>query len=94
MSTNALAVKQADMILTNAQIYGHKNANTIAIHDGTIVFVGKAKTMDTFRNKHTEIIDLEQAYVMPGFIDNHNHVFEAASEVGGNCELDMDASLE
>ncbi|MGM8891982.1 amidohydrolase family protein, partial [Psychrobacter sp. 1Y1] len=24
----------------------------------------------------------------------HNHVFEAASEAGSNCELDMDASLE
>ncbi|STY91822.1 Uncharacterised protein [Vibrio anguillarum] len=31
---------------------------------------------------------------MPGFIDNHNHVFEAASGAGGNCELSMDASLE
>ncbi|KAF1076733.1 amidohydrolase [Halodesulfovibrio sp. MK-HDV] len=94
MSPNAMAVEQADMILTNAQIYGHKNADTIAIHNGNIVFVGKAKAMDTYRNKHTEIINLEQAYVMPGFIDNHNHVFEAASEIGGNCELDMDASLE
>ena len=31
---------------------------------------------------------------MPGFIDNHNHVFEAASELGGNCELDSEATLE
>ena len=27
-------------------------------------------------------------------LDNHNHVFEAASEAGGNCELSLDASLE
>jgi predicted amidohydrolase YtcJ len=94
MSPNALAVEQADMILTNAKIYGHDNADTIAIHDGNIVFVGKAAEANTYRNKKTEFIDLEQAYVMPGFIDNHNHVFEAASEAGSNCELDMDASLE
>jgi len=94
MSSNALAVEQADMILTNAKIYGHDNADAIAIHDGHIVFVGKAAEADTYRNKNTELIDLEQAYVMPGFIDNHNHVFEAASEAGSNCELDMDASLE
>ena len=94
MSPNALAVEQADMIFTNAKIYGHDNADAIAIHDGNIVFVGKAAEADKYRNKKTEFIDLEQAYVMPGFIDNHNHVFEAASEAGSNCELDMDASLE
>ncbi len=94
MSPNVMAVKQADMILTNAKIYGHDNADTIAIHDGNIMFVGKATEADAYRNKKTELIDLEQAYVMPGFIDNHNHVFEAASEAGSNCELDMDASLE
>ncbi|WP_017219756.1 amidohydrolase [Moritella dasanensis] len=86
--------KKADMILTNANIYGHDNANTIAIRDGNIVFIGKGNASAAYRAKGTEIIDLEQAYVMPGFIDNHNHVFEAASEAGGNCELDMDASLE
>lgn len=94
ISSSALAVEQANMILTNAKVYGHKDADTIAIHDGKIIFVGKAKAIDTHSTKHTEIIDLKQAYIMPGFIDNHNHVFEAASKVGGNCELNMDASLE
>ncbi|MDE8604319.1 amidohydrolase family protein [Marinomonas sp. RSW2] len=94
MSTNALAVEQADMILTNAKIYGHDNADAIVIHKGNIVFVGKATEANTYRTTKTELIDLEQAYVMPGFIDNHNHVFEAASEAGGNCELDRDALLE
>ncbi|MGF1750001.1 amidohydrolase [Vibrio cionasavignyae] len=94
MSLNALAVEKADILLTNAKIYGHDNADAIAIHDGSIQFVGKAAEAKLYRNKNTEVIDLEQAYVMPGFIDNHNHVFEAASEAGGNCELSMDASLD
>lgn len=94
VSSNALAVQYADMILTNANIYGHNNADTIAIHDGYIMFVGKATKADTYRNQDTEVIDLEQAYIMPGFIDNHNHVFEAASEAGSNCTLNVDASLE
>jgi len=85
---------KADMILTNANIYGHAKANSIVIRDGKIVFIGKSKASTAYRTKDTEMVDLEQAYVMPGFIDNHNHVFEAASEAGGNCELDMDASLE
>jgi predicted amidohydrolase YtcJ len=94
MSSNALATENADTILTNAKIYGYEEANTIAIHDGNIVFVGNGTDAKPYRNQNTEIIDLEHAYVMPGFIDNHNHVFEAASEAGGNCELSMDASLE
>lgn len=94
ISSNALAFTRTDMILTNARIYGHENANTIVIHDGTIAFVGHKQSMDAYRNRNFDILDLEQAYVLPGFIDNHNHVFEAASEVGGNCELGMDASLE
>ncbi|MCY9853402.1 amidohydrolase [Vibrio mediterranei] len=94
MSSNALAVKKADMILTNAKIYNHENADAIVVHDGNILFVGKASDAKKYRGKNTEVIDLEQGYVMPGFIDNHNHVFEAASEAGGNCELSMDASLE
>ncbi|EMR34356.1 amidohydrolase [Vibrio harveyi] len=94
MSSNALAVEKADMILTNAKIHGHENADAIAVHDGNILFVGKASDAKKYRNKNTEVIDLEHGYVMPGFIDNHNHVFEAASEAGGNCELSMDASLE
>lgn len=94
VSSNALAVENADMILTNAKVYGHENADAIAIRNGNILFIGKTAQAKTYRNKNTEVIDLEQAYVMPGFIDNHNHVFEAASEAGGNCELSMDASLE
>ncbi|MGF1700428.1 amidohydrolase [Photobacterium makurazakiensis] len=90
----AQAVGAADILLTNAKIYAHSSADTIAIHDGKIVFVGNAAAAASYRQKSTEVIDLEQAFVMPGFIDNHNHVFEAASEAGGNCELDMDASLE
>ncbi len=94
MSSNVLAVQYADMILTNANIYGHDSADTIAINDGNIMFVGKATKADVYRSQDTEVIDLEQAYIMPGFIDNHNHVFEAASEAGGNCTLNLDASLK
>lgn len=94
ISPTVLAVEPADIILTNAKIYGYNNADTIAIHEGNIMFVGKAVAANIYRDKKTEFIDLEQAYVMPGFIDNHNHVFEAASDAGSQCELDAYASLE
>lgn len=94
MSPNILANEQADTILTNAKIYGHDRADTIAIGNGNILFIGNAKQAQAFQTKKTELIDLERAYVMPGFIDNHNHVFEAASDAGSHCELNLDASLE
>ncbi|MGR5456540.1 amidohydrolase family protein, partial [Vibrio alfacsensis] len=66
----------------------------IAIQDGKIQSIGDLLHIKSYQDKHTEIIDLKEAYVLPGFIDNHNHVFEAASEAGGNCALGLDATLE
>ncbi|WP_076414509.1 amidohydrolase [Shewanella sp. UCD-KL12] len=83
----------ADLIMTNAVIYGHQSADTLAVYDGNIVYIGNEDGVNGYRNAQTQVIDLEHAFVMPGFIDNHNHVFEAASSAGGNCELNMDASL-
>ncbi len=38
ISNNLLAVDYADTILTNANIYGHKYANSIAIRNGDTLF--------------------------------------------------------
>ena len=89
-----LAADTANTILFNGIVYGHSNADAIAIKNGKIVDIGTTAKMRAYRTQSTQLIDLEQAFVLPGFIDNHNHVFEAASEVGGNCELDMNASLK
>ena len=94
VSSFGFASQQADTILTNASIYGHDRADTIVIDKGKIVLLGSDKEANSYRTKTTEVIDLEQAYVMPGFVDNHNHVFEAASEAGGSCELSMDGTLK
>jgi predicted amidohydrolase YtcJ len=94
MSAHTFATGTADMVLTNANIYGYQSADSIAIANGKILYIGKSAESDKLTNRHTEVIDLEGAYVMPGFVDNHNHVFEAASEAGGQCELSMNAGLE
>lgn len=94
MSPYSIASQNADTILTNASIYGVEQADSIVIGDGKIVFVGSASQAQNYRSSSTQVIDLEEAFVLPGFIDNHNHVFEAASEVGGGCELNMDGSLQ
>ncbi|WP_454442334.1 amidohydrolase [Vibrio bathopelagicus] len=84
----------ADQIFTNANIYGHRESDSIVTHNGKIMFIGDREQAQTFKGLNTDVIDLENAFVLPGFIDNHNHVFEAASELGGNCELDSEATLE
>ncbi|MEZ9052126.1 amidohydrolase [Vibrio sp. 10N.261.49.A5] len=84
----------ADQIFTNADIYGHRESDSIVTHKGKIIFIGDHAQAQSFQGQSTDVIDLESAFVLPGFIDNHNHVFEAASELGGNCELDSEATLE
>lgn len=93
--TPSLAQNQtADQIFTNADIYGHRESDSIVTHQGKIIFIGNLSQTQSFQGTQTDVIDLENAFVMPGFIDNHNHVFEAASELGGTCELDSEATLE
>ncbi|MCA3926143.1 amidohydrolase [Vibrio vulnificus] len=93
LSFSTLASSPAETLLINAEVYGHPQADSIAIAQGKIIAIGKQQQLQRFIDAQTEKIDLHQAYVMPGFIDNHNHVFEAASEVGGDCELNANADL-
>ncbi|CAH7310935.1 Amidohydrolase [Vibrio chagasii] len=91
---SAVQNQAADQIFTNADIYGHRESDSIITHDGKIIFIGDLEQTKTFQGQNTDVIDLGNAFVLPGFIDNHNHVFEAASELGGACELDSEATLE
>ena len=83
------SAQSADTIITNAVIYTGQGtrAEALAIQNGLIVFIGSAQAAEVFREDDTNIIDMQQAFVMPGFVDNHNHIFEGASEAGGNCEV-------
>lgn len=87
----------ADTLLTNAHIYGYPQASSLGISDGKIVHIGNNQQTMGYMAEHvgsqTQVIDLEGAYVMPGFIDNHNHVFEATGDIGSDCLLDEAHSL-
>ncbi|QSX37794.1 amidohydrolase [Shewanella sedimentimangrovi] len=84
----------ADTIITNASIYGYDTADSLAIRDGKIVEIGSKTRVMEYASPRTQLLDLEGAFLMPGFIDNHNHVFEAASDIGSDCLLDKDRDLD
>ncbi|GGE61760.1 amidohydrolase [Priestia taiwanensis] len=87
-----------DVVFKNGTIYTSNEkqdmVEAIAIKDGKITFVGSNKDVEKFINKGTQVIDLKGNLVLPGFIDNHNHLFEAKSPAAGNCEVSPDDSLQ
>ena len=86
VNTTAKVDKSA-IVLTNAVIYQHQAADTMVIKDGRIAFIGNAETAQKQYPNLSNWQDLEGAFIGPGFIDNHNHVFEADAEIGGDCDL-------
>ena len=92
----AFDAKIADRIFVNAKVYTANPAQpfseAVAIKDQTILFVGSDNDAAEFMGDATETIDLKGKLLLPGFIDIHNHIFEAASEAGGNCELSAEAT--
>ncbi len=88
------ALSAADLIISDVMIYGHDSAEAIAIEDGRILYIGSQSEAERFEAATTEVLDMAGAMVLPGFVDNHNHLFEAASEAGGFCELSYDGTPE
>lgn len=75
------------MAFTNAAIYQHSNADTLVVQGNQIAFIGTAAEAQAKFPNLNNWQDLEKAFIGPGFIDNHNHVFEADAEIGGDCDL-------
>ncbi|MGW6835659.1 amidohydrolase [Streptomyces sp. NPDC054949] len=68
----------ADLLLTGARIHtvdpDLPEAEALAVHDGTIVWVGPDAEAEAWAGPDTERIDAGGRLVLPGFIDAHNHV--------------------
>lgn len=84
---SAAVTELSAVVYTNAVIYQHQGANTLVVKDGRIAFIGDAATAQKQYPHANNWHDLDGAFVGPGFIDNHNHVFEAEAEIGGDCDL-------
>lgn len=67
--------KSADLILTNGHIYlaneSFDTASTIIVKDGKILAIGNDSLLNEYQSKET--VNLNGAYVYPGFNDAHCH---------------------
>lgn len=67
----------ADTILLNGNIYtvdeAMPRAEAIAIRDGLIQQVGTNEEIEKLKGEHTQVIDLQGRFAMPGFIEGHGH---------------------
>ncbi len=67
----------ATLILKNAQFFtaenDEKTVSAIAVRGDRIVFVGDEKDVEKWVGDSTKIMDLQGAFVMPGFIEGHGH---------------------
>ena len=67
----------ADVILHNGIIYtvneAQPYAEAVAIKDGRFVGVGSESEMNAYLGDDTEVIDLQEHFVVPGLVDAHTH---------------------
>jgi hypothetical protein len=79
---------KADLIITNANIWtGNSDspkAEAMAIKGDTILAIGSAVDIQKFKGKSTEVIDVQNKFITPGFIDTHVHLL-----MGGNSLLSV-----
>ena len=80
----------ADTIIINAVIAtmndAQPEAQALAIKDGVILKIGTNAEIEALKNAATKVIDAQNQFVMPGFIDGHAH-FSALGEGLMNLNL-------
>lgn len=87
----------AELVVLNANIYTANSnqdfAEAMAISNGKIIALGSEAEINSEINAGTQIINARGRLVLPGFIDNHNHLFEALSDAAGDCTLTANRNL-
>jgi hypothetical protein len=75
----------ADLVFKNGSVYtvaeNQKWAEAVAVKDGEIVYVGDNEGAEAYIGGNTQVIDLNGKMLLPGFIDNHSHMYAKAEEL-------------
>ncbi|MCP4261774.1 MAG: amidohydrolase family protein [Planctomycetes bacterium] len=84
-SLSKMTRPKSDFVLKNGVIYtvdkDRSRAESMAVSDKKIVYIGSNVGVTDFIDKNTNVIDLEGKMVLPGFIDSHAHVSSGVSLV-------------
>jgi len=93
------ADRRADTILTTANVItvdtGVPRDPAVAVRDGRIAAVGSAADALALRGPGTQVLDLADATVLPGFIDAHIHPIAAGvlHATAADCDLPSIAAV-
>lgn len=93
-------VEPADRVLTNGYVYTvdaeRSVAEAVAVRDGRIAYVGSADGVRPYVGAGTEVIDLQDQMLLPGFHDSHTHILigDAADEECNLMHLETVAAVE
>lgn len=76
--------QHADLVARNGKLWtvddDNPRAEALAVLDGRFIYVGSDAGVERHIGPATEVIDLEGAFVTPGFYDNHVH-FESTGQL-------------
>ena len=83
----------ADIVFKNGAIYTVNKDNpwaeSVAITDKKISYVGSNDGTDDFISDNTKVIDLEGKMILPGFHDSHTHPFDMVYALVGCNMFDL-----
>ena len=69
--------RYADIVIHNAKVYTVEDrmprAEAFAVRDGRFIAVGRSEDIKSLAGPRTTVLDAQQATIVPGFIDCHNH---------------------
>ena len=84
LTATTATAQTADLVARNGVIWtvddDRPQAEAIAVLDGHFIYVGPDRGVDPHIGPDTEVIDLDGAFVTPGFYDNHVH-FESTGRL-------------
>lgn len=83
-------VTPVETVFNNAHLYGFADAGAVAVDQGKIVAIGSNSQIQAYIDSDTQVIDLNGKWLLPGFIDNHNHLGEGGEVT---CEPQNNLSL-
>src|SRR3972149_8097327 len=76
----------ADLVLVDGRVFTSSRerpwARALAVRGDRVVAVGTSRQAEAWAGPRTRVLDLRGRVVVPGFVDAHAHMADAAGEIG------------